>query len=113
MRPSQPGTGVPYTGHPTNPHPVQYSQQAHPQQTQYFPGRGPSAGQIPTKAGQGVNYFPSLSGSETDVSTSTENLTQEERYVLRNMERQEPQGEENGEGSLHSHHPLLYYGVPG
>ena len=22
MRPSQPGTGVPYTGHPANPHPV-------------------------------------------------------------------------------------------
>ena len=22
MRPSQPGAGVPYTGHPTNPHPV-------------------------------------------------------------------------------------------
>ena len=82
---------------------VQYSQQAHPQQTQYFPGRGPSAGQIPTKAGQGVKYFPSLSGSETDVSTSTENLTQEERYVLRNMERQEPQGEEN-------HHQGPHYG---
>ncbi|XP_054167372.1 angiomotin-like [Oppia nitens] len=38
----------------------------------------------------------SSSGSETDVSTSTsiENLTPEERYVLRNGVRQEPQGEE-------------------
>ena len=92
---------------------VQYSQQAHPQQTQYFPGRGPSAGQIPTKAGQGVKYFPSLSGSETDVSTSTENLTQEERYVLRNMERQEPQGEENHHQGPHYGQPPIYQGYPG
>ena len=152
MRASQPGAGgVPYTGHPNNPHPVkegdkgrrldwhllqcldvaildikdhfyaslivflqvQYSQQAHPQQTQYFPGRGPSAGQIPTKAGQGVKYFPSLSGSETDVSTSTENLTQEERYVLRNMERQEPQGEENHHQGPHYGQPPMYQGYPG
>lgn len=38
----------------------------------------------------------SSSGSETDVSTSTstENLSPEERYVLRSGVRQEPQGEE-------------------
>jgi len=57
----------------------------------------------PLQKGQNLKYYPSLSGSETDVSTSTENLTQEERYVLRNMERQEPQGEE-------THHPVAHYG---
>lgn len=38
---------------------------------------------------------PSLSGSETDVSTSTENLSYEEQYVMRTTTRQEPQGQEN------------------
>lgn len=63
-------------------------------------------------------FHPNLSGSETDVSTSTENLTQvewgekhvffvlhiiklvssqEERFLLRHMEREEPQGEETGD----------------
>ncbi|XP_058828371.1 uncharacterized protein LOC131688216 [Topomyia yanbarensis] len=41
----------------------------------------------------------SLSGSDTDVSTSTENLTREERYVLRHA-RVEPQGEENMHGNI-------------
>lgn len=36
-----------------------------------------------------------LSGSETDVSTSNENLSMEQRYVLRNTPRVEPQGEED------------------
>lgn len=42
-------------------------------------------------------FRQSCSGSETDVSasTSTENLTHEEKYVLWNSTRQEPQGEEN------------------
>ncbi|XP_054712267.1 LOW QUALITY PROTEIN: angiomotin-like [Uloborus diversus] len=39
-------------------------------------------------------YHQNLSGSDTDVSTSTENLTAEERKVLQNGVRQEPQGEE-------------------
>ena len=40
--------------------------------------------------------FPqSLSGSETDISTSNENLSHEERYVIRHTARQEPQGQEN------------------
>lgn len=91
MRPSNPG--VPYSGHPTHP---QYS--INTTQAQFFTSRG---AQIPK--GQNLKYYPSLSGSETDVSTSTENLTQEERYVLRNMERQEPQGEE-------THHPAPHYG---
>ncbi|CAB3384591.1 Hypothetical predicted protein [Cloeon dipterum] len=39
----------------------------------------------------------SLSGSETDVSTSTENLSQEERYVIKHTARQEPQGQEKQE----------------
>ncbi|XP_049803934.1 angiomotin-like protein 2 [Schistocerca nitens] len=44
--------------------------------------------------GQGT--FPqSLSGSETDVSTSNENLSHEERYVIKHTARQEPQGQEN------------------
>ena len=62
-----------------------------------------------------MKYYPSLSGSETDVSTSTENLTQEERFLLRNMERQEPQGEEThappphyGQQSYHYHPPPPY-----
>ncbi|CAL4131901.1 unnamed protein product, partial [Meganyctiphanes norvegica] len=37
----------------------------------------------------------SVSGSETDVSTSTENLSPEERYALEHTQRQEPQGQEN------------------
>lgn len=37
----------------------------------------------------------SLSGSDTDVSTSNENLSNEERYVIRHTARQEPQGQEN------------------
>ncbi|CAG4918139.1 unnamed protein product [Colias eurytheme] len=42
------------------------------------------------------NNFPqSLSGSETDVSTSNENLSREERYVVRHTARVEPQGQEN------------------
>lgn len=46
---------------------------------------------LPTQGG-----FPqSLSGSETDVSTSNENLSHEERYVIRHTARQEPQGQEN------------------
>jgi len=91
MRPSNPG--VTYSGHPTHP---QYSLSN--TQAQFFTSRG---AQI--QKGQNLKYYPSLSGSETDVSTSTENLTQEERYVLRNMERQEPQGEE-------THHPVPHYG---
>ena len=39
-------------------------------------------------------YHQNLSGSDTDVSTSNENLTAEEKRVLQNGVRQEPQGEE-------------------
>ncbi|XP_014239249.1 uncharacterized protein LOC106660814 isoform X2 [Cimex lectularius] len=35
------------------------------------------------------------SGSETDISTSNENLSNEERYAIRHTSRQEPQGQEN------------------
>lgn len=41
-----------------------------------------------------IGYHQNLSGSDTDVSTSTENLTAEEKRVLQNGVRQEPQGEE-------------------
>ena len=45
--------------------------------------------------------FPgSLSGSETDVSTSNENLSHEERYVIQHTERQEPQGQENNRSGV-------------
>ncbi|EEC02734.1 angiomotin, putative [Ixodes scapularis] len=40
------------------------------------------------------SYCQSCSGSETDVSTSNENLSTEERLALRRGERQDPQGEE-------------------
>ncbi|XP_050096846.1 uncharacterized protein LOC126578392 [Anopheles aquasalis] len=40
-----------------------------------------------------------LSGSDTDVSTSNENLSREERYVLSHA-RVEPQGEENLQGNV-------------
>ncbi|CAN7997274.1 unnamed protein product [Ixodes hexagonus] len=40
------------------------------------------------------SYCQSCSGSETDVSTSNENLSAEERLALRRGERQDPQGEE-------------------
>ncbi|KAF2885119.1 hypothetical protein ILUMI_21053 [Ignelater luminosus] len=50
---------------------------------------------------QGV-FLQSLSGSETDVSTSNENLSNEEKYVIRHTPRQEPQGQENLQSSNRS-----------
>ncbi|GAB0089892.1 Angiomotin [Sergentomyia squamirostris] len=47
------------------------------------------------KSNKATNTISSLSGSETDISTSTENLSMEERYVLRHTARVEPQGQEN------------------
>ncbi|XP_068217068.1 LOW QUALITY PROTEIN: serine-rich adhesin for platelets-like [Palaemon carinicauda] len=44
---------------------------------------------------QSTTYGQSFSGSETDVSTSTENLSPEDRYALEHTQRQEPQGQEN------------------
>lgn len=53
--------------------------------------------------GTGQGNFPqSLSGSETDVSTSNENLSNEEKYVIRHTPRQEPQGQENLQASNRS-----------
>lgn len=43
-----------------------------------------------------------MSGSETDVSTSNENLSNEEKYVIRHTARQEPQGQENLQSSNRS-----------
>lgn len=48
------------------------------------------------------NFHQSLSGSETDVSTSNENLSNEEKYVIRHTARQEPQGQENLQASNRS-----------
>uniref|UniRef100_A0A182XZ06 Angiomotin_C domain-containing protein n=1 Tax=Anopheles stephensi TaxID=30069 RepID=A0A182XZ06_ANOST len=57
-----------------------------------------------TAGGGGLPKYPgspigSLSGSDTDVSTSNENLSREERYVLSHA-RVEPQGEENLQGNV-------------
>ncbi|KAG0730429.1 Angiomotin [Chionoecetes opilio] len=41
----------------------------------------------------------SFSGSEPDVSNSTENLSPEERYAVEHTQRQEPQGQENVSGT--------------
>lgn len=49
---------------------------------------------IQVRYNQTSGYCQSCSGSETDVSTSTENLTSEERQALRRGERQDPQGQE-------------------
>ncbi|XP_069172424.1 angiomotin-like protein 1 isoform X3 [Procambarus clarkii] len=51
---------------------------------------------------QGFMYGQSFSGSETDVSTSTENLSPEERYALEHTQRQEPQGQENVGSTLNN-----------
>ncbi|XP_065347565.1 angiomotin-like protein 2 isoform X2 [Cloeon dipterum] len=51
----------------------------------------------PAAADKPTSKKTSLSGSETDVSTSTENLSQEERYVIKHTARQEPQGQEKQE----------------
>ena len=48
------------------------------------------------------NFSQSLSGSETDISTSNENLSNEEKYVIRHTARQEPQGQENQQVSNRS-----------
>lgn len=50
----------------------------------------------------GTDCGHSLSGSEPDVSTSTENLSPEERYALEHTQRQEPQGQENVSGTASS-----------
>ncbi|XP_044731110.1 angiomotin-like protein 1 isoform X2 [Chrysoperla carnea] len=60
-------------------------------------GRFISYGNTPQRSQtlQSQGFPPSLSGSETDISTSNENLSHEERYVIRHTARQEPQGQEN------------------
>ncbi|XP_050562155.1 angiomotin-like protein 2 isoform X3 [Spodoptera frugiperda] len=58
--------------------------------------------------------FPqSLSGSETDVSTSNENLSREERYVVRHTARVEPQGQENQTQPNNNNRNSLKDNVPG
>ncbi|CAH0407234.1 unnamed protein product [Chilo suppressalis] len=58
--------------------------------------------------------FPqSLSGSETDVSTSNENLSREERYVVRHTARVEPQGQENQTEPNNNNRNSLKDSVPG
>uniref|UniRef100_A0A6M2DGK4 Putative angiomotin-like protein 1 n=1 Tax=Xenopsylla cheopis TaxID=163159 RepID=A0A6M2DGK4_XENCH len=59
------------------------------------PGRFMNTQQNAQRAIKSPGVFPqSLSGSETDVSTSNENLSHEERYVIRHTARVEPQGQE-------------------
>lgn len=50
--------------------------------------------QVPQQSQQQFSVN-SLSSSETDISTSNENLSMEQRYVLRHTPRVEPQGQEN------------------
>ncbi|XP_015917379.1 angiomotin isoform X2 [Parasteatoda tepidariorum] len=60
-------------------------------------------------------YQQNLSGSDTDVSTSNENLTMEERRVLQNGVRQEPQGEEtviNDPDSMSSNTLIIHEKIP-
>ncbi|CAH2105341.1 unnamed protein product [Euphydryas editha] len=58
--------------------------------------------------------FPqSLSGSETDVSTSNENLSREERYVVRHTARVEPQGQENQSNNNNNNRNSLKDSVSG
>ena len=103
MRPSHPhpsgyGQGIPDAMRSSHPHPPGYGSGI---PVQYLGGRvphGPLQGMhqgvhqgvhgsighhqgvhgAHQRVGQHIKYYPSLSGSETDVSTSTENLTQVE-----------------------------------
>lgn len=61
-------------------------------QQQHQPTQQQQLNQIKSK-----NNFKldSYSDSETDISNSIENLSMEERYVLRHTARVEPQGQEN------------------
>uniref|UniRef100_A0A6E8WAA8 Angiomotin C-terminal domain-containing protein n=1 Tax=Anopheles coluzzii TaxID=1518534 RepID=A0A6E8WAA8_ANOCL len=68
------------------------------------PQTPPTGGGSGGGGGGGLPKYPgspngSLSGSDTDVSTSNENLSREERYVLSHA-RVEPQGEENLQGNV-------------
>ncbi|XP_053664370.1 uncharacterized protein LOC128713534 [Anopheles marshallii] len=60
------------------------------------PQTPPTSSGLPKYPGSPIG---SLSGSDTDVSTSNENLSREERYVLSHA-RVEPQGEENLQGNI-------------
>ncbi|XP_065204499.1 uncharacterized protein LOC135834506 isoform X2 [Planococcus citri] len=54
----------------------------------------------------------SLSGSETDICSSNENLSQEDRFVICNTLRQEPQGQENNRYSTDSsYNTLIIHGA--
>lgn len=53
----------------------------------------------------------SLSGSETDICSSTENLSQEDRFVICNTLRQEPQGQENRNSTDSSYNTLIIHGA--
>ena len=54
----------------------------------------------------------SLSGSETDICSSNENLSQEDRFVICNTLRQEPQGQENIRNSTDSsYNTLIIHGA--
>lgn len=77
----------------SNPHGMRFSPFASGAQTaqQQLPVM-----KVPPKPKQYVMNTTSnnLSGSDTDVSTSNENLSKEERYVIKHTARVEPQGQE-------------------
>uniref|UniRef100_A0A336MZ68 CSON008045 protein n=1 Tax=Culicoides sonorensis TaxID=179676 RepID=A0A336MZ68_CULSO len=98
----------------SNPHGIRYSPfngKSNPsvmqqqQQQQQKGGQVPVVMRVPPKPKQYVSSVQqqqqtqqldlNLSGSDTDVSTSNENLSKEERYVIKHMARVEPQGQEN------------------
>ncbi|XP_063701887.1 myb-like protein AA [Culicoides brevitarsis] len=88
----------------SNPHGIRYSsfnssvmQQQQQQQAQQ---QQPVMMRVPPKPKQYMMQQQQnpQSESDTDVSTSNENLSKEERYVIKHMARVEPQGQENMQG---------------
>lgn len=54
----------------------------------------------------------SLCGSDTDICSSIENLSLEDRFVICNTSRQEPQGQENNRYSTDSsYNTLIIHGT--
>ena len=78
----------------------QIPQQQVPQQQTPVKPTNPANGNAKPAPSYPAPVNDSLSGSDTDVSTSNENLSREERYVLKHTARVEPQGEENLQGSV-------------
>lgn len=83
----------------SNPHGIRYSSfnPSVMQQQQQQSQQQPVMMRVPPKPKQYMMQ-QQQSESDTDVSTSNENLSKEERYVIKHMARVEPQGQENMQG---------------